>query len=96
MMTHDTSASLWAAVPVLAAAGFAVGVAYFASLRRGVRLSTASHAWLPYMLWALARIVAAALFFMFAVRWGMPALLAAFAGFLFARLLALRGARGVA
>lgn len=93
MIAHDISASLRPAVLLLAIAGFVLGVTYFASLRRGVRLSIARHAWLPYILWALARIAAAALFFAFAVRWGVPALLAAFVGFLAARQLAVRAAR---
>jgi len=71
-------------------------MAYFASLRRGVRLSVERHAWLRYILSALTRIVTAAIFFTFAVRWGAPALLAAFVGFLAARHLAVRAARGFA
>lgn len=96
MNAHDVVAGLRPAVLLLAVAGFALGVAYFASLRRGVHLSIARHAWLPYMLRAFVRIAAAASFFTFAARWGLPALLAAFAGFLAARTLALRGARRLA
>lgn len=95
MIAHDVVSNVWAAV-LLAIGGFALGVAYFASLRRGVCLSIARQAWLPYMVWALVRIAAAALFLTFAVRWGVPALLAAFTGFLAARMLALRGARRLA
>lgn len=96
MNAHGMLADLSAAVPLLAIAGFGLGMAYFASLRRGVRLSMARHAWLPYMGRALVRIVAAALFFTFSVRWGLPALVAALTGFLAARTLALRGARRLA
>jgi F1F0 ATPase subunit 2 len=84
------------AIPPLAAAGFVLGKAYFASLRRGVRISIARRAWAPYMLSASARIAAAALFFTLAVRWGAPGLLAGFTGFLAARQLALRAARRLA
>lgn len=94
MIGQHAIAALRPAVLLLASAGFAVGLAYFASLRRGVaRLALVRHAWLPYLLWALARIAAAALFFTLAVHWGVPALLAACAGFLAARQLALRAVR---
>jgi hypothetical protein len=93
LIGHDALAILRPAVALFAAAGFGLGVAYFASLRQGVRLAFARHAWSPYVLLALARIAAAALFFALAVRWGVPALLAAFAGFLIARQIAVRAAR---
>lgn len=96
MMAHRTLASLWPSAPLLATGGFALGMMYFASLRRGVRLSVERHAWVRYVLSALARITAAALFFAFAVHWGAPALLAAFVGFLAARHLAVRAARRIA
>jgi F1F0 ATPase subunit 2 len=96
MISHQTIASLGTAVPLLGAAGFVLGMVYFASLRRGVRLSVARGAWSRFVLSALARIALAALFFTFAVRWGAPALAAAFAGFLAARHLAVRAARRLA
>jgi F1F0 ATPase subunit 2 len=97
MTAHEALvASLRLAVPLLAAAGFLLGIAYFASLRRGVELAVARSAWSPYMLLALARIAATALFFTFAARWGVPSLLAPFAGFLAARQLAVRAARRLA
>lgn len=92
MIAHGAMASFRYAIPLLAAAGFAVGVAYFASLRRGVHLAVVSKAWVPYVLWALTRIIAVSLLFMFAARWGVLPLLAAFGGFLVARQLAVRGA----
>jgi len=95
MIAHDVVPGL-PAVLLFAVAGFALGVVYFASLQRGVRLSIARHAWLSCLAWALVRFAAAALFFTFAVHWGLPALLAAFGGFLVARTLALRGARRLA
>lgn len=96
MIAHGFISGVWPAASLTAIGGFSLGAAYFASLRRGVQLSIARQAWLRYMIWALARIAAAALFFTFAVRWGLPALLAAFAGFLAARTLALRGPRRLA
>jgi len=96
MIAHRMLAGLWPAGPLLATAGLILGVAYFGSLRRSVRLSIEQHAWWRYMVAALTRIVAAALFFTLAVRWGAAALLAAFAGFLVARLLAVRAARRLA
>ena len=93
MIAPQTLAGIWPTAALLATAGLAVGVAYFGSLRRSVRLSIERHAWWCYLLTALTRIVAAALFFTLAVHRGAPALLAAFAGFLVARLLAVRAAR---
>lgn len=92
MIVHDALTSLWFVVPVFAAMGFVVGMAYFASLRRVVQFVVARRAWSPYVLLGLARIAAAGLFFTFAARWGVPALLAAFAGFLAARQLAVHSA----
>ena len=93
MIAHDVGSGLRPALALLAVAGFALGVVYFASLRRGVHLAIARQAWLPCMAWGFLRIAAATLFFTFPVHWGLPAPLAAFAGFLAARTLALRGAR---
>lgn len=80
-------------VPLLAVAGFLLGTAYFAALRRTVGLVIARHAWAPYAASALVRVLAAVLVFSLAARWSVPALLAAFAGFLLARQRALRAAR---
>lgn len=96
MIAQQSLASLWPTAPLVAAAGFVLGVAYFASLRRGVRLSVERHARWPYVVPALARIAAAAAFFSLAVRWGEPALVAALVGFLAARHLAVRAARRLA
>jgi hypothetical protein len=93
MIAHDVVSGLRPAIPLLAVAGFALGVVYFASLRRGVHLAIVRQAWLPCMAWGFVRIAAATLLFTFAARCGLPALLPAFAGFLAARTLALRGAR---
>jgi F1F0 ATPase subunit 2 len=93
MIVQLPALTLWITAALLGAAGFAVGTAYFASLRRGVRLSVARGAWSWFALSAPARMVPAALFFILAARWGGPALLMAFAGFLTARHLAVRAAR---
>ena len=95
MIAHDALASPRFTVPVFATAGLVLGMAYFASLRRVVQFVVVCRAWSPYVLLGLARIAAAALFFTFAARWGVPALLAAFAGFLAARQLAVRSSRRV-
>ena len=96
MISHDALAILRPAVVPFAAAGFGLGAAYFASLRYGVRHAIARHAWSPYVLLAPARIAAAALFFVFAARWGLPTLVAGFAGFLLARWVAVRRVRRAA
>jgi F1F0 ATPase subunit 2 len=96
MIARATILGIGPVILPLAIAGFALGIAYFASLRRGVHRLVARHAWLACMAWSLVRVAAAALFFAFAVRWGLPALLAAMAGFLAARTIALRCARRLA
>ena len=93
MIAHDVVSGLRTATLLLAVAGFALGVVYFASLRRGVHLAIARQAWLPCVAWGFARIAVATLLFGFAVHRGLPAVLAAFTGFLAARAFALRGAR---
>lgn len=92
MIARETLAGLWPTAPLLAGAGFLLGRFYFCSLRRAIRLSLARHAWKHYVFSALSRVGAAGLFFILAVRCGAPALLAAFAGFLTARHLAVRAA----
>lgn len=96
MIAHGVVASLRFAVPVSGAAGLILGMAYFVSLRRIAQALIARRAWSPYALSAIVRIGATALFFTFAARWGAPVLLAAFAGFLVARQLAVRSARRLA
>jgi F1F0 ATPase subunit 2 len=96
MMAHAAAASFRFAVPFFAVAGFLLGVAYFVSLRRVATVLVARRAWSPYALSAIARIGATVLFLTFAARSGAPTLLAAFAGFLAARHLTMRSARGSA
>lgn len=86
-----------ATVPMLASAmvvaGLAVGLGYFAVLRRTVQLYGSGHSHLAPVALSLARIIGAAAFLAFAARLGAPSLLAAFLGFLAARTVALRRAR---
>ncbi|HEX5460973.1 MAG TPA: ATP synthase subunit I [Steroidobacteraceae bacterium] len=84
----------WLAV-LLAGAGLIFGWGYFAALRRGVAAYIGHDRVWRVVAWALVRIAAAVLFFGFAVRWGAWPLLAAFLGFLTARQVAVRTARGV-
>ena len=94
-----TAAPLLPALAVaaaFAAAGIGFGRLYFAALRRTAVLYAAGQRGLAPAALTLGRIAAAVLGFALAVRFGALPLLAAFAGFLAARTLALRGARGVA
>jgi F1F0 ATPase subunit 2 len=96
MITRDLLARQLPLLALFAAAGIVLGTAYFASLRRSVRQALARRAGWRYPLMALIRIAATGLFFAVAVRWGISALLAAFAGFLAARQLAIIAARRLA
>lgn len=77
----------------MAVAGFAAGLAYFASLRRTATLLAAGRGWPGALSLTLARFAAAALFLAFAASLGAISLLAAFGGFLLARAVAVRAAR---
>jgi hypothetical protein len=74
----------------LALAGFVFGLAYFAALRRTAILFAARRGWLVPLALTLGRIGAAVVFLAFAAKMGAASLLAAFAGFLLARAVALR------
>lgn len=93
---HVNMAIAWPCIALFAAGGFALGLAYFASLLHSIRFSIARQAWSQYTLLALARIAPAGLFFALAARWSLTALLAAFAGFLIARQITVRSARRTA
>jgi len=93
---HVNMVIAWLCIALFAAGGLALGFAYFASLLHGIRFSIARQAWSQYMLLALARIAAAGLLFALAARWSLPALLAAFLGFLIARQITVRSARRTA
>jgi len=92
---HSTGVDPGLAV-LFGAGGLAFGWGYFAALRRGIDAYAAQGAVLRSLLWMLARLAAAALFFAFAVRWGAWPLVAAFLGFLAARQIAVRAARRAA
>jgi hypothetical protein len=92
---HSPGVEPWLAV-LFAAGGLAFGWGYFAALRRGVDAYAARGAVLRSLLWMLARLAGAALFFAFAVRWGAWPLVAAFLGFFAARQIAVRAARRAA
>lgn len=92
---HSTGVDLRLAV-LFSAGGLAFGWGYFAALRRGIDAYAAQRAVFKSLLWMLARLAAAALFFACAVRWGAWPLVAAFLGFLAARQIAVRAARRAA
>ncbi len=74
-------------------AGFVVGLLYFATVQRTAVLFAAGRGWLAPVALTVGRIGAAATFLALAARLGAAPLLAAFAGFLLARAVALRVAR---
>jgi N-ATPase, AtpR subunit len=84
-----------ALVTVWVVAGLGFGGGYFATMRRTVVLYGAHSTRLVPIALTLGRIGAAILFFGLAVQFGAPSLLAAFLGFLWARLLALRAAQSI-
>jgi hypothetical protein len=76
----------------LAVAGFAFGLAYFAAMRRtAARFAACRGLAVPVAL-TVVRIAAAALFLGLAAKMGAAQLLATFAGFLVARIFAMRAA----
>jgi hypothetical protein len=83
--------------PVLLAAitlaGFLSGLLYFAAVQRTAILFAAGRGWLAPVTLTIARIGLAATFLALAARLGAAPLLAAFAGFMLARAVALRTAR---
>jgi len=78
---------------ILAIAGVALGFAYFASLKYSVALLAEGKGWLRPVAYALGRFCAAGALLFVAVKLGAAPLLAAFAGFLVARVLVLRAHR---
>jgi len=75
---------------MMALAGFALGLVYFAALRRSVALFVGRKRWFGLLALTLGRIGAAAGPLFVAAKLGAATLLAAFIGFLMARALALR------
>jgi hypothetical protein len=92
-MTTATALPFLGLAIAMAAAGFAFGLVYFAALGRTVALFSAGCGWFRPLAFTLGRITAAAILLGFAAKLGAVALLAAFAGFLLARSLALRAAK---
>jgi len=80
---------------IAAISGLGFGTAFFAMMRRTAGLFAAGSRWTGFGL-TVARIGAAIVGFGVAARFGALPLLAAFAGFLIARTLALRAARKMA
>lgn len=78
---------------MMAFAGIAFGLVYFAALRRTIALFTAGRGWLGLLAGTLGRIGAAVVFLAVAAKLGAAPLLAAFLGFLLARGVALRARR---
>lgn len=89
-MTFDP---LLLSVPLAAIAGLLFGLAYFAAMRRTVAIFVAGGGWARPGALTLARLAAAGCGFALAAWFGAAPLLAAMAGFLAARTLALRAAR---
>jgi F1F0 ATPase subunit 2 len=92
-MSFEALVPTIALAALMAVAGTALGLAYFACLRRTVDLFASGAGWARPVLLTLLRIAGAAGALALAARFGAPALLAAFLGFLLARAIALKGAR---
>jgi len=90
-MTHNNLIVHSELTFMMALAGFALGLAYFAALKRSVALFVGRKGW--FGLLTLGRIGAAAGFLFVAAKLGRAPLLAAFIGFLTTRVLALRAER---
>jgi hypothetical protein len=78
----------------MALAGFVFGLIYFAALERTVILFASGRGWLGPLGLTLGRAAAAVIFLGLAAKLGALSLLAAFVGFLLARVAALRVTRG--
>ena len=74
----------------MVAAGFGLGLAYFATLRRAIVILTGGRGWLGPLGLTLGRIGAATLFFAAVAQLGAAALVAGLCGFLVARTFAAR------
>jgi hypothetical protein len=92
-MTHNALSIDPELTILMAVAGLAFGLVYFATLKRSVMLFAAGRGWLGPLALTLGRIGAAVAFLFVAAKLGAAPLLAAFIGFLMARALALRAER---
>ena len=87
------SNTVLASVPLglaMAFAGIAVGLVYFAALRRTSVLLTTSSGWMAPLAFTAVRIGGVVVFFALAAKLGAAPLMVAFAGFLSARAIAIR------
>jgi hypothetical protein len=92
-MTHATAIAFSALAATMTLIGFALGLAYFAALRRTVALFAAGRGQLLLVALTLGRIGFAVIALSLAAKLGITALLTTFIGFLLARMVALRAAR---
>jgi hypothetical protein len=93
-MTNATTFLVVELAITMACAGFGFGLLYFAALKRTTSLFIAGCGWLGPLALTLGRIAAAGIFLGLTAKLGAVSLLAAFAGFLLARAVALHAARG--
>jgi F1F0 ATPase subunit 2 len=95
-MIHLTTAPTLALATAMMVGGAVLGLTYFACLKWTTDLFAAEGRWARLALLTLARLVAVVIAFALAARLGAIPLLAAFAGFLVARSIALRQGRRAA
>jgi N-ATPase, AtpR subunit len=92
-MIHDPLAGSLIALPVALAAGIVVGLVYFRLLDKSIALYGRQGRWFGPVALTLGRLLGVGLLLALAAHFGALPLLAAFAGFLLARAIALRAAR---
>lgn len=93
-MTSGSLASTLLLASAMALAGLAFGLLYFRALRRTVDRLAGHRGWAGAVGLTLARLAGAVILLTLAARLGAMPLLGAFLGFLMARMIALRQARG--
>jgi hypothetical protein len=92
-MTRETVVTYAGLALAMASTGFALGLVYFVALRKSVALFVRGTCWWGASALTIGRVGAAIVFLTLAAKLGAATLLAAFAGFLLARSVALRSAR---
>jgi len=92
-MTDESLSSTSFLAATMAFIGFALGLVYFAALRRTVALFAARRGWFAPVALTLGRIGVAIIVLVLAVKLGAASLLATFVGFLLARTMAIRTTR---
>jgi len=88
-MTGQSLASIGLVASTATLAGVALGLCYFAALRRAVAAHLARAGWHTPLALTLGRMLGATAMFALAARFGAVALLASFVGFLLARTIVL-------